>query len=75
MTLAFDLPENPGTAWTAYTVPLRAGAGWKVGDGKGKEATEEQIRDVLSNLKTVKIRGEYREGEDTGGLDTVVLKR
>jgi hypothetical protein len=70
MQLTYDLP-NPGRAWTEYAVWLNAAAGWKTGDGS--LPTEGEMRQVLSELKELRIRGEYRTGDDSGGLDSVMI--
>jgi alkaline phosphatase D len=71
--MAFDLSENPGIDWTEYTVPLDENAGWKLNSSSGSEISKDAFMDILSNLQAIQIRGEYVVGEDTGGLDTVVL--
>ncbi|MEF8851036.1 MAG: laminin B domain-containing protein [Haloarculaceae archaeon] len=40
----------------------------------GEQATDTELGTVLANLERLWIRGEYRTGSDTGGLDTVVLR-
>jgi hypothetical protein len=67
----FDTANNPGTDWTAYSVVLDASAGWMNDDDS--PASEAQIRAVLADIEDLQIRGEYRNGEDTGSLDNVVL--
>ncbi len=74
ITIAFDLENNPGTDWTSYSVSLDTLALWKLTSISGGElATSDQIMDVLSNISSIKIRGEYIDGPDTGGLDNVRL--
>ena len=74
MTLVFKLPRHPDTKWTSYKVPLKASKGWKV-EATGKGATEEELKAVLTSLKRLWIRGEYRNGDDTGQLDNVSLEQ
>jgi hypothetical protein len=62
---------HPGTSWTSYSIDLRASAGWV--NESGGNATESEMRAVLSNLTELLIRGEYRSGSDTGSLDNVVM--
>ena len=71
-TLVFNTANNPGTDWTHYDVSLDASAGWKNKD-TGQPATQQEMIDVLSSLAVLRIRGEYRDGADTGGLDNVRL--
>ena len=71
--IAFDLPDNPGIEWTDYSVILDENAGWKLNDINGLKVSKEDFIQVLNNLTTIYIRGEFIEGEDTGGIDSVVL--
>lgn len=73
VTLVYDTAANPETSWTSYQVPLDATAGWTVDTVDGAAATEAQLRAVLGDLEQLLIRGEYREGADTGGLDNPTL--
>ena len=41
-TLMFDTPNNPGTDWTHYDVPLEAGAGW-LNEATGNPATQGEM--------------------------------
>lgn len=73
ITLVYDLLVNPAlNAWTSYVVPLDA-TGWRVNTLGGAAATQQQFFSVLSALGTLRIRSEYRNGEDTGFLDNVVF--
>jgi len=72
-TLVFKLPKHPATTWTSYKIPLTASTGWKV-KATGKEANEDEMKAVLKSLKRLWIRGEYRDGDDTGQLDNVVME-
>jgi hypothetical protein len=75
LKLVFKLPKHPGTDWTPFEVPLAAKKGWKKLNLKGEDATAKEMREVLGALQKLLIRGEYREGNDTGKLDNVVLKK
>src|SRR5215471_15208688 len=70
LALAFDTPNNPGTAWTSYTVPLSE-AGWHVDDLSGPAPTADEMKSVLGALTAVWIRGEFNSGPDIGYLDNV----
>jgi alkaline phosphatase D len=73
LSLVYDCSPDPSTLWTSYEVPLTE-AGWKVDHiTSGAPATKEQFQQVLANLTTLRIRGEYNGGEDTGMLDNVYL--
>ncbi|GAB3769417.1 hypothetical protein GCM10028818_05450 [Spirosoma horti] len=69
-TLTFDTAYNPNTTWTSYSLKLDELSGWKKGDAR---ATKADIQKVLTNLTGLRIRGEYRSGPDSGGLDNVAI--
>ena len=71
--LVYTLPSHPDTIWTSYSIDLSAEAGWKKNDASGPAATEEDLADVLSQLTSLRIRGEYVVGPDVGSLDNVCL--
>ncbi|SEQ46478.1 alkaline phosphatase D family protein [Natrinema salaciae] len=72
----FRGPEStPGESWTAFEVPLSADATWIDLTSRDPIATEATFRAVLAELDTLRIRGEYRAGDDTSYLDNVVLSR
>ena len=74
ITLVFNNALNPQLTWTHYDLLLAEGGGWQVGAYTGPPATEAQIRVVLSDVTSLRIRGEYRSSDDFGGLDNVVLE-
>lgn len=69
--LSFRFDYAPGTDWTPFTVRLSASEGWRW--NWSAAATDEQLRSVLADAARFEIRGEYRTGEDVGGLDDFVL--
>lgn len=71
LRLYHDFEDHPRTDWTHYEVSLVADQ-WRDAETEDR-VTEDRLRGVLSNLTAVRIRGEYREGFDTGALDNVVL--
>lgn len=70
-TFYFDTPNNPGTTWTSYAVVLSETSGWTKSDGS--IPTQAEMKALLSDVNTLRIRGEYRSGPDTGDLDNVIL--
>ena len=66
--------DKPGTEWTTFEVPLSADATWIDVTGPEPLATEARFREVLADLEVLRIRGEYRSGDDTSYLDNVVLE-
>lgn len=73
MTLALNTSYNPRTGWTRYHVLLAAGGGWHVNTLSGPAATPSDLQQALAALTALYIRAEYRSGNDTDGLDNVVL--
>lgn len=73
LTLVLDIAA-PGTDWTSYSAFLDSRSDWRVGSNDGPLATESQILRVLGDLQSLRIRGEYQIGADTGGLDNVVME-
>ena len=69
--------EEPGATWTSYSITLNSSADWIVSDKSslsgGSAATDADIRQVLSTLTSLRIRGEYGSYRSTGALDNVVL--
>ena len=72
-TLIYKCPDFPGLDWTAYTVPLKARRGWSK-QSDGTKPTRAEMREVLSTLKDLRIRGEYSSRVDMGSLDSVYLR-
>ncbi|CAN5613885.1 hypothetical protein BH09BAC4_BH09BAC4_20860 [soil metagenome] len=71
IVLTFNTAYNPSTTWTHYSIKLDELSGWKKG---AQEATRTDIQAVLQNLTELKIRGEFRAGADTGGLDNAIIE-
>ncbi|WP_049923989.1 alkaline phosphatase D family protein [Halopiger djelfimassiliensis] len=67
--------SKPGTEWTSFEAPLDADAGWIDLTAREPLATEDRLRAVLADLEVLRIRGEYRNGDDASELDNVVLSR
>ena len=70
MQLVYKTAKNPGLQWTSYKVVLGESAGW-INKNTGKDATKEEIYNVLAHLNGLYIRGEYVVGDDMGSLDNV----
>lgn len=70
--LAFGGGQLPG-AWAPYRVDLVADGSWHVGSVGGVVATEADFAGVLSDLKSLRIRGDYLQRLETTGLDSVRL--
>lgn len=76
ITYIFDKTEYPGKNWTDYEVKISADQGWFKGGYTSKvQATEAEIKAVLSNITQFSIRGEFETGPDTGALDNVIISK
>ena len=76
-TLILDLAENPPVfpVWGAVTTEFAPGAGWMDTTVlPPTPATGKDLKGVLNHLHDLYIRAEYRTGDDTDGLDTVILR-
>ena len=74
LTLLRDTLYQPGADWTNFAVLLHENAGWVV-EGTGLPPSTQQFNGVLDNATALLVRGEYRDGTDTGGLDNVILSQ
>lgn len=73
LAVVFNLRTAPGTDWTPYSVRLDDMSNWQLDDA-AMPASESDLRTVLSNLTSLRIRGEYYDGPlDTTCLDNVYL--
>ena len=73
LELHFFHDLDPGTDWTNYRVPLSPDKGW-INGATGEPATREEMTKVISQLEKLWIRGEFRTGEDTGGIDNIRVR-
>ena len=75
LTLVFDHPILPNPTWTHYDLFLREDAGWRINTTNGLVPTQAQFKQVLSNITSLRIRGEFHHvAVDYGGLDNVMLE-
>ena len=58
--------------WTTRTISL-AESGWRLDDWQGSDATADDMREVLSDLRGLYINAEWRTGPDDTLLDNVYL--
>ena len=69
----------PGLDWTPYSFTLDDTSGWTIDDqagGHGPAATEAELRQVLKSLTSLRIRGEFVDGDlDQACLDNVYFGR
>ncbi|EPR70946.1 PKD domain-containing protein [Cyclobacterium qasimii] len=57
----------PSKSWTSFTVPIDVVGGWV--DTAGEALTKEEMEEILAEVTSIWIRGEFETGADTGGLD------
>jgi len=77
-TLFYQLtPAKPGTSFTAYTVKLsETFAGWHFNGIANPPPTQPQMKSILSNITSIRIRTKYITSNTftvTGSLDNVVM--
>lgn len=78
LAVAWNLRFAPGLDWTPYSVRFDATSGWRIDEpaGPGADATEDDLRTVLGDLRSLRIRGEFFDGlNDTACIDNVYLGR
>ncbi|MEO1163500.1 MAG: laminin B domain-containing protein [Chloroflexota bacterium] len=66
--LVNDLPANPETEFTPYSIALDETGGWVDEDGMFDTTDPELFQQILSDVTQVQIRGEYSNQADTGCL-------
>lgn len=70
--IAIDLSPDPTTEWREYRVSLSADADWFDTDAR-EYVDDDVIREVLSDLEYLWIRGEFSRQRDTGWIRGVTL--
>lgn len=78
LAITWNLRFPPGMDWTPYSVTLDTTSPWFIDEPTGAAplATEAEIRTVLSDVRSVRIRGEFYDGlDDTACLDNVYFGR
>ncbi len=76
-SLYYQLPSKPGVSFTSYIVKLdETFAGWHFNGPAAAAPTQTQMKTVLSNITSLRIRTKYTTANTTtatGSLDNVVL--
>jgi serine/threonine protein kinase len=59
--------------WSSYSIRLDVSGGWQVfkPSGQNAAATDDDIKEVLSDVTDLWIKGEFANGEDVGRFDNV----
>jgi len=80
LRIGYAIPGNIDLpTWQTFSVPLSF-TGWYIMPAfpgtppTGTAVTEAQFESVLSSLTGLYIQGEYRNGNDTGVLDNVIMR-
>lgn len=63
---------NPSSTWTSYTIPLTE-TGWQWTDNTGAAVTASEFMSFISEVKNVRIRGDYYFCTETIGLDNLMI--
>ena len=72
LQMIFNIKATPGTDWKEYAVRLDGSSGWKKDEAPDfPDAGDDEMKTLLRNVTTLKIRGEYKDGPDHGCLDNV----
>jgi hypothetical protein len=69
--LNYKFGRNPGLNWTSFEATFDKGKEWL--DKDGNIAGDSLVTSTFSDISLIRIRGEYRIGEDTSSLDNVIL--
>lgn len=78
ITIFFPVSSFPSTtSWTNYSVSLKETAGWKTGSLTGAATSKTEMKQVLANIVSLRIRAQYFPSFPAGSysckLDNVVL--
>jgi len=74
--ITFNLRYAPGVDWTPYSARLDGASGWKLDEPGFPDATDADLKTVLGDINSLRIRGEFFDGpDDTACLDNVYLGR
>jgi gliding motility-associated-like protein len=75
--LVYQLTAKPGTSFTSYSVPLdETVTGWHFGGVTGAAPNQTQMKMVLSNITSLRIRTKYTTSNTftvTGSVDNAIL--
>lgn len=74
MKIVYSFHSPPSFNWTNYSVILDDRTEWRIETLDGAKATNADITKVLSDIGSILIRGEFRNGPDEGGLDNVTFR-
>ena len=76
LALVWNLRYAPGVDWTPTSLRLDDQSNWRLDGPDGALATEADLRTVLADLNSLRIRGDFYDGpDDVTCLDNVYLGR
>ena len=74
ITIVRDLPVPAAAVWVSHNIALDDTEGWLLDSTRGDAATEADIRAVLANITSLRIRGEFSTmTSDITHLDNVSM--
>ena len=71
LSIIFNIKATPAREWTSYEARIDELSGWKLDEAAEPAATDVQMKSVLKNITSLRIRGEFADGPDSACLDTV----
>ena len=71
LSVVFNIKATPAKEWTSYEARIDANSGWKLDEAAQPAATEEQLKSVLKNVTSLRLRGEFADGPDSACIDNV----
>ena len=72
LSVVFNIRATPAREWTPYQVRIDGASGWKLDqDPDFPAATEAQLKTLLRNVTSLRLRGEFADGPDGACLDNV----
>jgi hypothetical protein len=73
--LYHQLPVQPGSSWTSYSLLLNETAGWHYNSPSGPAPTKEEMIVILSNISAIQIRSRHSiTAGNISAIDNVVLE-
>jgi hypothetical protein len=71
LSIVFNIKATPAKDWTPYEARIDDTGGWKIDDAAQAAATDDQIKLVLKNLTSLRLRGEFADGQDSACIDNI----
>ena len=78
LAVTWEFRSPPRLDWTPFSVRFDGTSGWLIDEPNGAAATEDDLRTVLSDVRSLRVRGEFFDGvsaNDTACIDNIYLGR